>query len=80
MSFLGFLFLVFIGYLAFKLVFNLIIPIYRTTRQVRKGFREMHQRMNQQEHPFQQQEAQRQNQNNPKGGSGEYIDFEEIKD
>ena len=80
MSFLGFLFLVFIGYLAFRLVFDFILPIYRTTKRVRKGFREMHQRMNQHEQPFQQQEAQRQNQSNNKGGAGEYIDFEEIKD
>ena len=80
MSFLGFLFLLFIGYLVFKLVSDLIIPIYRTTRQVRKGFREMHQRMNQHEQQFQQQQSQTQNQNNNKGGAGEYIDFEEIKD
>ena len=80
MSFLGFLFLVFIGYLAFKLVFDFILPIYRTTKQVKKGFREMHQRMNQHDQQFQQQETQRQNQNSNKGGAGEYIDFEEIKD
>jgi len=39
----------------------------------------MHQRMNQSEQQFQQQGAQPQNQNN-NGGTGEYIDFEEIKD
>jgi len=79
MSFLGFLFLLFIGYLLSKLIFNFIIPIYKTTKQVKKGFREMHQRMNQSEQQFQQQGAQTQNQNN-NGGTGEYIDFEEIKD
>ena len=80
MSFLGFLFLMFVGYLVFKLVFDFIIPIYRTTRQVRKGFREMHQRMSQHDQQFHQQEAESQNQNSNKGGVGEYIDFEEIKD
>jgi hypothetical protein len=81
MSILGFLFLAFIAYLVFKLVFNFIIPIYRTTKQVRKGFREMHERMN--GHTEQQQQpndGSKQNQSNNKGGVGEYIDFEEIKD
>jgi len=79
MSILGFLFLAFIAYLVLKLVFNFIIPIYRTTKRVRKGVREMHERMNGQ---YQQKEnyPQQDQNNNTKGGVGEYIDFEEIKD
>jgi hypothetical protein len=81
MSILGFLFLVFILYLGFRLVFDFIIPVYRTTRRVRKGFREMHERMNQHTQQYQQENGTRQNQSNDnKGSAGEYIDFEEIKD
>jgi hypothetical protein len=82
MSILGFLFLAFVAYLVLKLVFNFILPIYRTTKRVRKSFREMQERMNGQTEQYnQQQNGSKQNQaNNSKGGVGEYIDFEEIKD
>lgn len=82
MSILGFLFLAFLAYLVFRLVFDFIIPIYRTTKRVRKSFRDMHERMNGQTEQFsQQQTGTKQNQSsNNKGGVGEYIDFEEIKD
>jgi hypothetical protein len=82
MSILGFLFVAFVAYLVFKLVFDFILPIYRTTKRVRKGFREMQERMNGQSEQYSRQEtATKQNQtNNNKGGVGEYIDFEEIKD
>ena len=81
MSILGFLFVAFVAYLLFKLVFDFILPIYRTTKRVRKGFREMQERMNGQTEQYSQQEnGTKQNQPNNKGGVGEYIDFEEIKD
>jgi hypothetical protein len=82
MSILGFLFLAFIAYLVFRLVFDFIIPIYRTTKRVRKSFRDMQEHMNGGTSPYGQQENDsKQNQSNPTtGGIGEYIDFEEIKD
>jgi len=64
----------------YNLVFRFILPVYRTTRQVKQKFREMHNRM--------QEEQQRQqgfNQPNPEPKSStatrneDYIDFEEIK-
>lgn len=36
----------FLAYLAYQVIFKLVIPIYRTTRQVRRTFREMQERMN----------------------------------
>lgn len=75
---LRFLFYVFLIYLAYKLVFDFIIPVMRTTRQVKRGFREMQDRMNQ---SMQQQQGQpQQKAAQPKQGAGEYIDFEEVKD
>ena len=76
-----YLFYFFLAYLLYRLIFNFIIPVYRTTQQVKRGFREMNERMNGQA-----------NENNPEGNStsraknsdkkkvGDYIDFEEIKD
>lgn len=75
------LFFGFLGYLLYRLVFHFILPIYRTTRQVKKGFSEMNERMNQQ---YSNQQQQRQpytepQKNEGKGKVGDYIDFEEIK-
>ena len=81
MEILRFLFYAFLFYLAFRLLFDFIIPIYRTTKKVRKGFRQMQEQMNQHTGEYNPADySQPQNQNNNKGGVGEYIDFEEVKD
>ena len=71
---------IFLIYLAYQFIFRFVIPVYRTTQQVKKGFREMHNRMNdvnsgQKESPSQTQTSN----DSPKEKVGEYIDFEEIK-
>jgi hypothetical protein len=84
MTILGFLFLLFVVYLAYRLIFDFIIPVYRTTKRVRKSFREMSDRMNQHTQQYRQEENHtKQNggkTSNNKSGVGDYIDFEEIKD
>ena len=85
---LSFLFYVLVFYVGYKLLFDFIIPIFRTTRQVRRGFKQMHQQMNEQ---MRQQSGSYQTQTSPghqqnraqqkpnADQMGEYIDFEEIK-
>ena len=82
MSILGFLFLVFVFYLAYRLVFDFIIPVYRTTTRIKKGFREMSGRMNQQSNQPNQHNQPNQpfSQSTNKDSAEDYIDFEEIKD
>ena len=76
-----YLFFAFLIYLAYRLVFHFIIPIYKTTRQVKKQFRDMHGRM--EDYMSQQQQANQQTSpqqpENKKAQSGDYIDFEELK-
>lgn len=71
----------FLIYLAYRLVFHFIIPIYKTTRQVKKQFSEMNSRMN--DYMGQQQQADQQTSpsqpENKKEQVGDYIDFEELK-
>jgi len=78
---LRYLFYAFLIYLAYRLVFHFIIPIYKTTKQVKKQFREMHSRM--EEHMNQQQANQQtgdtQQENKTAQVGGDYIDFEEVK-
>jgi hypothetical protein len=71
-------------YLLYKLIFDFIIPVARTTKQVKKQFNEMSSRM---QETMQQQKAQQQNNKFSKnttpvsttGKSDDYIEFEEVK-
>ena len=71
----------FLIYLAYRLVFHFIIPIYKTTRQVKKQFSEMNSRM--EDYRSQQQKDYQQTSTPPpenkKTPAGDYIDFEELK-
>jgi hypothetical protein len=64
----------------YNLVFRLVIPVYKTTRQVKKKFREMNDRMqeNQNKHEGFSQ-ASGTEKSSPASRSGDYIDFEEVK-
>ena len=72
---------IFLIYLAYQFIFNFIIPVYKATQQVKKGFREMHHRMNDFANGEQQSSSQqsRSSNNSAKESAGDYIDFEEIK-
>ena len=76
------LFELFVLYLAYKLIFEFIIPIYQTSKQVKQKVGEMQRTMN--EHMKQQQNAQANAAASgpaaPKSKKNEdYIDFEEVK-
>lgn len=66
-----------LAYILYRFVVGFVIPVYRTTRQVKKEFREMQERMNgqmkHQEQPAPEQYTE------PKKPVGDYIDFEEVK-
>lgn len=77
---LSFLFFAFLAYLVFKLVVNFILPVYRTTRQVKRKFREMNEQMRRQQPGAPPQNEAPKDAKNKKSTLGEYIDFEEVKD
>jgi hypothetical protein len=71
-------------WLLYKLIFDLIIPIYRSTKVMRSKFKEMHQEMQDQ---MNQQSSTDQFSNNPpfqkektNPSKGDYIEFEEVKE
>ena len=79
---LSFLFFAFLAYVLFKLVVNFIIPIYQTTKKVKKSFREMQEKMQEQQSGYYNGA-----QPSPNGSAkkdqqplGDYIDFEEVKE
>lgn len=75
-----YLFYAFLIYLLYRFVFHFIIPVYKTTKHVKKQFREMNTRMEDfvnQQRTNQQTTAPQPNTNKEK--PGDYIDFEEVK-
>ncbi len=85
MNFFRIVFELFALYLLYKLIFDFIIPVAKTTKQVKKQFSDMNNRMQDNMH---QQQAQQQNNTfkkntTPATSSGkksdDYIEFEEIK-
>lgn len=69
-------------YFLYRLVFDFIIPIYRSSRKVHAHMKEMQQRM--QDQLRQEQQTRRQSSQAPppvevKAKEDEYIDYEEIK-
>ena len=63
-------------YLVYQFIFNLVVPLYRTTSKIRKGFDEMNDRMKEKMSP---QQSEKSAPNKPSKPLGDYIDFEEIK-
>lgn len=84
MSILRIAFELFVLYLLYKVIFDFIIPVYNTTKQVKQKVGEMQQRMNDQMHQQQQQQqsfnqfSEKQN-SKPRPSKEDYIEFEEVK-
>jgi hypothetical protein len=79
------LFLAIVLYLLYRFIFNFLLPVVRTTRQVRQQFRNMQEGMGTNQ-PFNTGEQtrfnageQKQERPSAKPPAGDYIDFEEIK-
>ena len=78
-------FLLFVAlYVGYKLIFDLIVPVVRASRQVHRQFRNMNEHMQQQANASQNGwqgtgEQQKTTAPSPKPEKGDYIDFEEIK-
>lgn len=66
-------------YVLYRFIFNFVVPIYKTTSRVKQGIREMNEKMRQHGQATAQPtpEPQFKTQENK---TGEYIDFEEVKE
>jgi hypothetical protein len=72
------IFELFVFYLLYKLIFEFIIPVYYTTKQMSKKMNQMQNEMNRQQQSQQAQQTANSEQK-PKDIEKEYIDFEEVK-
>lgn len=76
------LFELFVLYLLYKLIFDFVIPVYQTTKQVKQKVNEMQRNMNEQQARQQQQQNQYTSANShtaAKPKNDDYIEFEEVK-
>lgn len=69
----------FLFYLLYKFIFEFVIPVYRTTRQVQRKMNEFQQNMNKQAETNRTSSTNNEKPPVSKPKSDDYIDFEEIK-
>lgn len=72
----------FLFWLLYKLIFDFIIPVYQSTKQVRRQMGDIQEHMRRQFEQQQQQSAEPQRQQTTaakKADKSDYLDFEEIK-
>jgi sortase (surface protein transpeptidase) len=81
MSIFKILFELFVLYLLYKVIFDFIIPIYQTTKQVKQKVGEMQQKMNEHQRqenptykPFNEEKTRP-----TKSKNDDYIEYEEVK-
>lgn len=70
-----------LAWFLYNLIFRFIVPVYKASKQMKKGFREMQERMQEQMRQQQPQSTESQH-SKPESQKpvGDYIDFEEIKE
>jgi sortase (surface protein transpeptidase) len=72
------IFELFLLYLLYKFIFEFIIPVYQTTKQVKRKMHEMQEAMKNQQNNNHHQQSKTSSAPNPSENS-EYIDYEEVK-
>lgn len=77
---LAFLFYCFLAYLLYNIIFKFVIPVYRATKQVKKGFKDMQDRMQQQTGKQNTYSNATTKNSTSTVKTGDYIDFEEVKE
>ena len=72
---------IFLLYLLYKLIFDFIIPVYESSKKIKKQFGEMQEKMQNDMRNYQNQQPTQQSSQHEKTSKKEddYIDFEEIK-
>ncbi len=67
----------FLIYILYKLIFEFIIPVYQSTKKIRKQFGEMQSKMQQDMNSYNNHQTTAEPEKKKK--EGDYIEFEEVK-
>ncbi len=79
MGLIKILFQLFLIYMLYKFIFNLVIPLYKSSQVMRQKMNEMNSRMKNQEMNTREQAAPPKAAPQAKVSKEDYIDYEEIK-
>ncbi len=71
-------FYILLGYLIYRFITGFLIPVFKTSRQIKRQFSDMQEHM-QEQMQSRQQTTPEPNSGKPKNQVGEYIEFEELK-
>ncbi len=66
-------------YILYKVIFDFIIPVYQTTKQVKTKMNDMHSRMQEQQHAQSSKTTQEPTKKTTAVSKDDYIDYEEVK-
>jgi len=84
MNIIRLLFELFLIYILYKFIFDFVVPVYRTSKQMKGKMQEMQNRMRQQQEQFNRssEENRKTYKAEPRSASkaGDYIDYEEVRD
>ena len=69
----------FLIYLLYKFIFDFIIPVYESSKKIKKQFGEMQEKMQTNTNQYQSQQKPAESPPKPVQKEGDYIDFEEVK-
>ncbi len=69
----------FVIYILYKVIFDFIIPVYKTTKQVKTKMNDLHSRMQEQQHTKSPQATQEPTKKPTSVSKDDYIDYEEVK-
>lgn len=69
----------FLIYIFYKLIFDFIIPLYRSTKKIKKQFGEMQRKMQSEMNQYQQPQQAQPSKSKPEK-EADYIEFEEVKE
>ena len=66
-------------YVLYKVIFDFIIPVYKTTKQVKTKMNDMHTRMQEQQRAHSPEATQEPAKKSNSISKDDYIDYEEVK-
>ncbi len=69
----------FLIYILYKLIFDFIIPVYQSTKKIKKQFGDIQSKMQQDMNSFNNQQNTTRQQKPEATKDGDYIEFEEVK-
>lgn len=67
-------------YILYQIIFNFIVPLYRASKKMKSTFNDVQSKMNEQQNAANSNHFDAQKKKPTQTASGDYIDYEEVKE